>query len=418
MNPGHLSLISDVTSLSGLHSITPRLGLPRVAGPSSSARAARVLEVRARTYLGPTGTLVRPLSVRVARLSALLIWTSTGTRVHEYGGGAFCVVSDTDEVIFSHFADGRLWRVAKDNKEPSAVTAGEHVILNVSPAWAGRHGWASREQRGGRGISSESAETLVLATHSYLAREGLPLSFPLQMRQIQATRNGSSRGNSNAGTIYVDLAQDQHSLFRDSCATEWARSLFHTSLLTFNIASTFAESSVLRYAAFVPHPLFSSTWPYLLAVQEDHTKPAIPDVVNRLVLIHVPTGNVRTLAEGADFYSSPKWSPTAGADGSAEAPIIWLEWNHPDMPWESARLFSGTVALDEPSERVKDVKPIAGGKETSVCQPKWDAEGKTVYFIWDKSGFGLLYRWDITAEGEPELAMETLEYDLADPGKL
>ena len=33
------------------------------------------------------------------------------------------------------------------------------------------------------------------------------------------------------------------------------------------------------------------------------------------------------LAKGADFYMQPTWHP----DGQQ---IAWIEWNHPQMPWE------------------------------------------------------------------------------------
>jgi len=46
---------------------------------------------------------------------------SARTRVHEYGGGAFCVTDDT--VIFSNFDDQRLWRV-EPGARPVPVTAG------------------------------------------------------------------------------------------------------------------------------------------------------------------------------------------------------------------------------------------------------------------------------------------------------
>ena len=52
----------------------------------------------------------------------------SGSRVHEYGGGAFTVVPDTDEVLFSNVKDGRIWRVARDSTEPVALTAGESKV--------------------------------------------------------------------------------------------------------------------------------------------------------------------------------------------------------------------------------------------------------------------------------------------------
>ena len=38
------------------------------------------------------------------------------------------------------------------------------------------------------------------------------------------------------------------------------------------------------------------------------------------------------VVHGPDFVSDPRWRP----DGEA---ICWLEWDHPDMPWDSTRLM-------------------------------------------------------------------------------
>jgi hypothetical protein len=57
----------------------------------------------------------------------------------------------------------------------------------------------------------------------------------------------------------------------------------------------------------------------LIAVLEDHTKPDPSTVVNKLVAIDTISQAVETIAEGADFYSSPGFSP----DGSR---MSWIQW--------------------------------------------------------------------------------------------
>ena len=43
--------------------------------------------------------------------------------------------------------------------------------------------------------------------------------------------------------------------------------------------------------------------------------------------------SVSVLAEGSDFYAAPRLSP----DGST---LVWLEWHHPNMPWDGTELHA------------------------------------------------------------------------------
>ena len=59
------------------------------------------------------------------------------------------------------------------------------------------------------------------------------------------------------------------------------------------------------------------------------------------------------------------------------------------MPWDGAALYVSDVrdtgSLGRP-------KRIAGGDGSAVFQPEWSPDGH-LYFIWDKTGWGQLYRW-------------------------
>jgi len=74
----------------------------------------------------------------------------------------------------------------------------------------------------------------------------------------------------------------------------------------------------IRFADFDVHPK-TSEW--FLAIQEDHRQ---KEVLNSMVVTNSKTKEVKTLAEGSDFYSQPKFNPAGDK-------ICWLEWNHPDM---------------------------------------------------------------------------------------
>ncbi len=90
------------------------------------------------------------------------------------------------------------------------------------------------------------------------------------------------------------------------------------------------------------------------------------------------------LASGADFYSSPRLSP----DGSA---MSWLDWNHPDMPWDATALWLAAVDDDG---TLKTPRRIAGGDPASpeaIQQPSFDDRGRLA-FVSDRSGWWNLYR--------------------------
>ena len=91
---------------------------------------------------------------------------------------------------------------------------------------------------------------------------------------------------------------------------------------------------------------------------------------------------------GPDFVADPRWRPDGGA-------FCWLEWDHPDMPWDAVRLV-----VDEDGTRVT----IAGGDEReSICQPTWAPDG-SLWFSGDRTGFWSLYRW--TPIGGRELMVD------------
>jgi dipeptidyl aminopeptidase/acylaminoacyl peptidase len=86
-------------------------------------------------------------------------------------------------------------------------------------------------------------------------------------------------------------------------------------------AKRILQSPVCRFADFDIHPLEENL---ILAIQEDHTHDDPSTVVNSLVLINSDTGNVKELVQGADFYTTPRFSP----DGKS---FTWLQWSHPEM---------------------------------------------------------------------------------------
>jgi dipeptidyl aminopeptidase/acylaminoacyl peptidase len=155
--------------------------------------------------------------------------------------------------------------------------------------------------------------------------------------------------------------------------------------------SNFADQVLYRHApGEAPRPLTSEGSFYadaavdaargrLLCVREDHSAPGEP--VNSIVAVRADGGGQSVLIEGADFYSDPCLSP----DGKQMA---WLEWRHPNMPWDATELWVAAVSDDG---SLRDRRQIAGGINESVCQPRWSPDG-VLHFVSDRTGFWNLYR--------------------------
>ena len=126
----------------------------------------------------------------------------------------------------------------------------------------------------------------------------------------------------------------------------------------------------------------------LIAVAETHAPKdragthALPRNALAAIALTGKRGQVTEIAAMHDFYASPRLS----ADGKR---LAFLGWNLPDMPWDSAALYVSDVRDDG---LLKRPKRIAGGGDSAVFQPEWGPDGK-LYFTWDKTGWGHLYRW-------------------------
>ncbi len=110
-----------------------------------------------------------------------------------------------------------------------------------------------------------------------------------------------------------------------------------------------------------------------VVVEEDHRSGSRP--VSRIVALELDGSARVVLAEGADFHAAPRTS----RDGQW---LAWLEWDDPDMPWDSTRLV--LAGRDGRERRI-----VAGGPGVSVVQPEWDGEGR-LWFAEDRSG-----RWQL-----------------------
>src|SRR5262245_4131164 len=120
----------------------------------------------------------------------------------------------------------------------------------------------------------------------------------------------------------------------------------------------------------------------IICVCEDHSSPD-REPVNTITAISVsPGGRPTTLVGGADFYSNPRLSPDYKW-------LAWLEWRHPNLPWDGTELWVGQIQSDG---SITNASRVAGGPDESIFQPEWSDTGD-LYFVSDRTGWWNFYRF-------------------------
>jgi dipeptidyl aminopeptidase/acylaminoacyl peptidase len=132
-----------------------------------------------------------------------------------------------------------------------------------------------------------------------------------------------------------------------------------------------------RYADGRPTP--DGAW--FVCVRERHHPDRPPD--NELVAVATDgSGEVAIVADGADFYASPRISP----DGEQ---LVWVQWMHPDMPWDATELW--IARLD--GGRTSDARRLVGDGDEAVQQPEWHPDG-SLHVVTDRRGWWNVYGVD------------------------
>ena len=146
---------------------------------------------------------------------------------------------------------------------------------------------------------------------------------------------------------------------------------------------------------------YSEAWDCLIAVCEDHD-PIEPEIEgepeNTLVAIDCKSGHLEPLIKGAAFYSAPRISP----DGKK---LCWIDWNHPNMPWDHTRLW--VADIEEKYELANPVQ-IAGQTPEAVVQPEW--WGDELRFVTDRTGWWNLYQTPVAPDSARLLFEEEKEF--------
>ena len=134
----------------------------------------------------------------------------------------------------------------------------------------------------------------------------------------------------------------------------------------------------LRYADGRPTP--DGDW--FICVHERH---GVAEPVNEIIAV-ATDGSLQPwwLPPGADFYAAPRVSP----DGRS---IVWIQWMHPNMPWDATELW--IADLDGAS--VSNARKLVGNGDEALQEPLWCSDG-TLVVVTDRDEWWNLYRVDLT----------------------
>ena len=133
----------------------------------------------------------------------------------------------------------------------------------------------------------------------------------------------------------------------------------------------------------------------IICIREDHTGSDEDHPLTEIVALDIEgLDEPRILLTDNDFHSSPCLS----SDGKH---LAWLNWDHPNMPWDGTELWTAPFTEDG---GLREGTLVAGGVDEAVTQPEWSPAGE-LFFISDRSNWANLYRWR-NEEVEPVLEME------------
>lgn len=113
----------------------------------------------------------------------------------------------------------------------------------------------------------------------------------------------------------------------------------------------------------------------------------------------------RKLSQGADFYMQPSWHPSGKM-------IAWVEWDHPNMPWDGSRIKLARLSENPP--RVIEEKVIAGDAATPTGQPIFSPDGRWLCFIESKGEWEQLVLLELES-GEHKVLLEADGFHLMGP---
>ncbi len=138
---------------------------------------------------------------------------------------------------------------------------------------------------------------------------------------------------------------------------------------------------------------------WFVCVRERHEG---AEPVNELVAVATDGSmQVEQIAGGADFYAAPRVSP----DGRR---IVWIQWMHPNMPWDETELW----IADLDGAVTSNARALVGNGAEALQEPEWYDDG-TLVVVTDRDEWWNLYRVD-TGSGDLA-ALATGPFEIVEP---
>lgn len=105
------------------------------------------------------------------------------------------------------------------------------------------------------------------------------------------------------------------------------------------------------------------------------------------------------VARGHDFYASPRLSPAGDR-------LVWLAWDHPDMPWDASELWQAEIAADG---RVGTPSCLWAPAQASLFGPVFDRSGR-LHIVCDANDWWNIHRERDRGDGFEALTHESAEF--------
>ena len=108
------------------------------------------------------------------------------------------------------------------------------------------------------------------------------------------------------------------------------------------------------------------------------------------------------MVSGPDFVSSPRVSKEGDQ-------IAWVQWNHPNMPWDDTQLCIASL-----EEMVLSNQKVTKSKAESFFQPEWDDQGN-LHVVSDRNNWWNLFRVDQSTNEIDLTSLTNIEAEIGLP---